>query len=150
MPRGGFGNLIALPLQKTARNEGNSAFINESLQVIEDQWFYLASVRKISRLDVERLVHEAEAKGRVVGIRLEITEEENRTPWKPPIPLPIIDTLPKSIHLVISNEIFIEKETLPPPLLNRLIRIAAFQNPDFYKAQAMRLPPISGKLSPLN
>lgn len=140
LPRGGFGNLIALPLQKTARNEGNSAFIDESLQVIEDQWSYLAEVKKISRLDVERLVHEAEAKGRVVGIRLEIVEEENRTPWRPPVPLPILDTLPKSIHLIISNEIFIEKETLPPPLLNRLIRIAAFQNPDFYKAQAMRLP----------
>lgn len=140
LPRGGFGNLIALPLQKIARNAGNSSFIDESLQVIEDQWSYLAGVKKISRLDVEQLVHEAEAKGRVVGIRLEIAEEENRMPWKPPIPLPIIDTLPKSIHLVISNEIFIEKEILPPPLFNRLIRIAAFQNPDFYKAQAMRLP----------
>lgn len=140
LPRGGFGNLIALPLQKIARNAGNSSFIDESLQIIDDQWSYLAGVKKISRLDVERLVHEAEAKGRVVGIRLEIVEEENRTPWKPPIPLPILDTLPQSIHLVISNEIFIEKETLPPPLLNRLIRIAAFQNPDFYKAQAMRLP----------
>lgn len=140
LPRGGFGNLIALPLQKTARNEGNSAFVDESLQVIEDQWSYLAGVKKISRLEVERVVHEAESKGRVVGIRLEIVEEENRTPWRPPVPLPILDTLPKSIHLVISNEIFIEKETLPPPLLNRLIRIAAFQNPDFYKAQAMRLP----------
>ena len=94
---------------------------------------------KISCLDIERLVHEADAKGRVVGIRLEIVEEESRTPWKPPVPLPIIDTLPKSIHMIIRNEIFIEKETLPPPLLNRLIRIAAFQNPDFYKAQAMRL-----------
>lgn len=140
LPRGGFGNLIALPLQKIARNAGNSSFIDESLQIIDDQWSYLAGVKKISRLDVERLVHEAEAKGRVVGIRLEIVEEENRTPWKPPIPLPILDTLPQSRHLVISNEIFIEKETLPPPLLNRLIRIAAFQNPDFYKAQAMRLP----------
>ncbi|WP_367607165.1 hypothetical protein [Legionella sp. W05-934-2] len=96
---------------------------------------YLAGIKKITRFEIEQLVNEAEAKGRVVGIRLEITEEENRTPWKATVPLPIIDTLPKKIHLVISNEIFIEKESLPSPLLNRLIRIAAFQNPDFYKAQ---------------
>ena len=140
LPRGGFGNLIALPLQKAARHAGNSVFIDEQLQVIEDQWAYLAGVKKATRFAIDQLVSEAEAKGRVVGIRLEIVEEENRTPWKPPVPLPIIDTLPKTVHLIISNEIFIEKESLPSPLLNRLIRIAAFQNPDFYKAQAMRLP----------
>ncbi len=108
LPRGGFGNLIALPLQKSARNEGNSVFIDEQLQVIEDQWTYLAGIKKITRFEVEQLVGEAEAKGCVVGIRLEIIEEENRTPWKPPVPLPIIGGLPKTLHLVISNEIFIE------------------------------------------
>ena len=140
LPRGGFGNLIALPLQKSARNNGNSVFIDDELHVIEDKWTYLASIKKITRYEIEQWVNEAEAKGRVVGIRLDIVEEENRTPWKPPVPLPIIDELPKKLHLVISNEIFIEKEALPSPLLNRLIRLAAFQNPDFYKAQAMRLP----------
>ena len=83
---------------------------------------------------------EAEAKGRVVGVRLEVVEEENKTPWKQAVSLPVVENLPKKLHLVLSNEVFIEKEMLPAPLLNRLIRIAAFQNPDFYKAQAMRLP----------
>ena len=140
LPRGGFGNLIALPLQKMSRNQGNSVFIDEQLQVIDDQWTYLASIKKISRSDVEHLVEEAEAKGRVIGVRLDIAEEENRTPWRPPLQLPILGELPKKLNLVVSNEIFIEKEALPPALLNRLIRLAAFQNPDFYKAQAMRLP----------
>ena len=140
LPRGGFGNLIALPLQKAARQMGNSVFIDEQLHVIEDQWAYLDGIKKIPRLAVEQLVGEAEAKGRVVGVRLEIVDEENRTPWKPPVPMPIMDILPKTLHLVVSNEIFIAKEALPSQLLNRLIRIAAFQNPEFYKAQAMRLP----------
>jgi len=140
LPRGGFGNLIALPLQKLARNQGNSVFIDENLQAISDQWAYLANIKKISRHNIERLVDEADAKGRVVGVRLDIAEEENRTPWRPPISMPSLDELPKKLHLVMSNEIFIEKESLPPALVNRLIRIAAFQNPDFYKAQAMRLP----------
>ena len=140
LPRGGFGNLIALPLQKAARNNDNSVFIDEQLQVIGDQWTYLASIKKISRVVVEHFVEEAEAKGRVVGVRLDIIEEENRTPWKPPTSLLIVGELPKKLNLVMGNEIFIAKEALPPALLNRLIRIAAFQNPDFYKAQAMRLP----------
>jgi hypothetical protein len=40
---------------------------------------------------------------------------------------------------VIANQIFIAKDGLPPSLRNRIIRLAAFQNPEFYKAQAMRL-----------
>ncbi len=140
LPRGGFGNLIALPLQKKSRKDGNSVFVDDQLQVIPDQWAYLSNLKKIPRGDIERLVMEAEAKGRVVGVRLDVSEEENPTPWRP-LPLPSnIENLPKKLTLVVGNEIFIEKEKLPPMLLNRLIRLAAFQNPEFYKAQAMRLP----------
>ena len=139
LPRGSLGSLIALPLQKTARQAGNSLFIDEQLQIINDQWAYLAGIKKITRFEVEQLVNQAERKGDVVGIRLDIIEEKNRTRWKPLLPLPMIGILPKTVHLIISNDIFIEKESLSPPLLNRLIRIAAFQNPDFYKAQMMRL-----------
>lgn len=48
--------------------------------------------------------------------------------------------LPESVHLVLANQIFLAKTDVPQPLVNRLIRLAAFQNPEFYKAQAMRLP----------
>jgi hypothetical protein len=39
----------------------------------------------------------------------------------------------------MSNRVYIEKRELPSAMLDRLIRIAAFQNPEFYRAQAMRL-----------
>ena len=52
----------------------------------------------------------------------------------------IKEPLPEKIDLVLGNQIYIEKEGLPPSLKNRLIRLAAFQNPEFYKAQSMRLP----------
>lgn len=138
LPRGGFGNLIALPLQKSARLQKNSVFIDEYLQPYDDQWAYLADIKKITVSKIESVVKTAESKGRIVGVKIDI-EEENRTPWRPTTQLPPIE-LVNNIHLVISNEIFIEKELLPKSLLNRLIRIAAFQNPEFYKAQAMRLP----------
>jgi hypothetical protein len=48
--------------------------------------------------------------------------------------------LPKQLELVLGSEIFIAKELLPPALRNRLIRLAAFQNPEFYRAQALRRP----------
>src|SRR5207253_10552974 len=48
--------------------------------------------------------------------------------------------VPANLELVFGNEIYIAKDGLPPGLRNRLLRLAAFQNPEFYKAQAMRLP----------
>lgn len=139
LPRGGFGNLIALPLQKAARHQKNSVFINEHLQPYDDQWAFLADIKKITVSEIEDMVSAAESKGRIIGVKINIDEEENRTPWRSAPEFPAIE-LVNAIHLVISNEIFIEKEPLPKSLLNRLIRIAAFQNPEFYKAQAMRLP----------
>ena len=47
--------------------------------------------------------------------------------------------LPPMLELVLANQIYIAKEGLHPGLRNRLLRLAAFQNPEFYKAQAMRL-----------
>ncbi len=144
LPKGGFGNLIALPLQKKARNLGNSVFIDEKLIAYEDQWVFLSNLHKISRLEVENIVAKAESKGRVVGVRLDIADEDQNTPWNLPpsrrSPNPPIGNVPKSLELVIGNQIYIAKESLSPGLRNRLIRLAAFQNPEFYKAQAMRFP----------
>jgi superfamily II DNA or RNA helicase/very-short-patch-repair endonuclease len=144
LPKGGFGNLIALPLQKKARVLGNSVFVDENLMAYEDQWVFLSNLHKISRLEVENIVAKAEAKGRVVGVRLDIADEDQNTPWNLPpsrrSPSPPIGNVPKSLELVIGNQIYIAKEALSPGLRNRLIRLAAFQNPEFYKAQAMRFP----------
>ena len=52
---------------------------------------------------------------------------------------PIGGDLPASLELVLGNEIYIAKDGLVPGLRNRLSRVAAFENPEFYKTQAMRL-----------
>ena len=51
----------------------------------------------------------------------------------------IKDPLPSTVRVVVSNLVYVEKRELPPSMLDRLIRIAAFQNPEFYRAQVMRL-----------
>src|SRR5437867_4439429 len=68
LPHGGFGNLIALPLQKKARASGNSVFLNEEMVPHADQWTFLSMVQKIGRVTIENLVRDAERKGRVVGV----------------------------------------------------------------------------------
>jgi superfamily II DNA or RNA helicase len=144
MPKGGFGNLIALPLQKKPREDGNSLFLDEDCIPYADQWAFLSSIRRMSLNEVGAIVDEAERRGRVVGVRMVITDEVDDEPWTAPPSRrrkepSITEPLPEDITLVISNQIYIEKEGLPAALRNRLIRLAAFQNPEFYKAQAMRL-----------
>jgi hypothetical protein len=67
LPHGGFGNLIALPLQKQPRDLGNSVFLNDQMVPHEDQWSFLSSVQRMTRTNVEDLVRDAERRGRVVG-----------------------------------------------------------------------------------
>jgi superfamily II DNA or RNA helicase/very-short-patch-repair endonuclease len=145
LPPGGFGNLIALPLQKRPRESGNGVFLDERMTPYLDQWEFFSSIHKISRGEVEEVVRLAEAKGKVIDVRLVPEgDEEEATPWMAPPSrrrkdTPIAGPLPKTLELTLANQIYIEKEVLPPALRNRLIRLAAFQNPEFYKAQAMRL-----------
>jgi superfamily II DNA or RNA helicase/very-short-patch-repair endonuclease len=145
LPQGGFGNLIALPLQKQPRELGNSVFLDEQGLPYSDQWAFLSGVRKIDRSTVEEIVRDAERRGRIVGVRMALADEEDAEPWamspsRPRKELPIAGPLPESLELTLGDQIYIAKDQLPPGLRNRLLRIAAFQNPEFYKAQAMRLP----------
>ncbi|MCA9322740.1 MAG: restriction endonuclease subunit R, partial [Planctomycetes bacterium] len=147
MPQGGFGNLIALPLQHGPRQEGNSGFLDDNFVAIPDdqQWAFLARVRRIDPLTVERIASEATRTGSVVGVRLtDESDEDDATPWsrtpsgKPCAPL-ITGPLPARVAAVLAQRLFVEKAGLPSPLLNQMKRLAAFQNPEFYKKQSMRL-----------
>jgi superfamily II DNA or RNA helicase/very-short-patch-repair endonuclease len=144
MPHGGFGNLIALPLQKRAREEGNSMFLDDSLTPWPDQWSFLAGLQRFPRDHAERIVEDADRRGRVLGVRLPPAEDGEDEPWIT-VPSrrhqdpPIVGPLPDAIEIIQANQLYIEKEGLNPGWRNRLLRIAAFQNPEFYKAQAMRL-----------
>jgi superfamily II DNA or RNA helicase len=148
-PRGGFGNLIALPLQREPRQHGNSVFLDEDLNPYPDdqQWSVLASARLISLATVERIASEAARAGAVVGLRIPEAvddEEEDAAPWtrapsRAPRVRPINGPFPSRVTAVLAQRLFVAKEGLPSPLLNQIKRIAAFQNPEFHKKQCMRL-----------
>ena len=145
LPKGGLGNLIALPLQKRSREIGNSIFLDEQCLPYPDQWAFLSKIAKIERPVIDAIVRQADASGRVVGVRLDLGDGDETTPWTAPPSRrrrepPIGEPLPKNLELTLGDQVYIAKEGLPPSLRNRLIRLAAFQNPEFYKTQAMRLP----------
>ena len=136
MPRGGFGNLIALPLQWEPRQQGNSVFVDDSFVPYPDQWAYLASLRRLSSQEVQEVADKAVRKGQVVGLRLPSDGDEEQAPWErsPSGRIPVQQIkgkLPKKVTAVLAQRIFIEKKGLPAPLINRIKRLAAFQNPEF-------------------
>jgi len=141
MPKGGFGNLIALPLQKQPREQGFSLFVDDSLAPYPDQWAFLTSVQTMPPGRIAPAISRASGGAHPLDVAF-IAEEDQREPWKrPTTPLDKLPgPLPERLSVTLANQIYFEKAQLPQPLANRLIRLAAFQNPEFYRAQAMRLP----------
>lgn len=141
MPKGGFGNLIALPLQKQPRESGCSVFADTEMRPYPDQWGFLASIQPMAVRDIEPTI--LRATGGVHPLDVTFIDDEDLTkPWKRQITSTnkLAGQTPKSLTVTLANLIYFEKAQLPQVLVNRLIRLAAFQNPEFYKAQAMRMP----------
>ena len=136
MPKGGFGNLIALPLQGQARKKGNSEFVDESFFLYPDQWEYLSGIEKVSNIRLQSLISELNGSAELGEL---ITDDEK--PWKQSvIPELSQDDFPTTVNITKANMLYIEKKGISEKALNKLKRTAAFKNPDFYRSQAMRLP----------
>ena len=140
MPKGGFGNLIALPLQKHARENGFSVFVDASLRPYQDQWAFLASIEPMAPHDIEATILRATGGTHPLDVTF-IDDEDLATPWKREAitSKKLAGAMPEALVVTLANLIYFEKSALPQALANRLIRLAAFQNPEFYKAQAMRM-----------
>jgi len=140
MPKGGFGNLIALPLQKWPRENGCSVFVDTELRPYPDQWGFLASIQPMPVHDIEPTILRATGGVHPLDVTF-IDDEDLAKPWKRQSMSTknLSGQMPKSLTLTLANLVYFEKVQLPQALANRLIRLAAFQNPEFYKAQAMRM-----------
>lgn len=143
LPRGGFGNLIALPLQRKARRQGNSVFVDEAFTPFDDQWAFLARLPRIPAETVALVAREAVRLGRVLGVRFAPMKDDDEPPWsRPPSRArsrPVLQgPLPAKIDAVLGQRVFVERRGLSPALLAEIRRLASFQNPVFYEKQAMR------------
>ena len=134
LPDGGFGNLVALPLQGKARKDKNSVFVDEDFNVCPDQWEFLQNIRKISEVTIDGLI---EKHCSPLG---ELTKSSENKPWEVPTAESIVKSdFPSSITLTRANMLYIPLAGLSAKVVNHFKRMAAFHNPEFYAKQSMRL-----------
>ena len=137
IPKGGFGNLIAL---LKPREEGFTVFVDSDLRP-HPEWEFLASIKPTSPQDIEPTILRATDGAHPLDMPTFVDDEDLATPWRRATrpPSRTKGAMPKSLTETMANLVYFEKAELPRPLANRLIRLAAFQNPEFYRAQATRL-----------
>lgn len=137
VPKGGFGNLIALPFQGQAQRDGNTLFVDESFVPYPDQWAYLASLPKITPEELAAYLGKLCAGGEL-GTLL---EAERPKPWPEKRKRRSLarGDFPAQARLMISDLLYVDKAGFSQKALNAVKRLAAFRNPEFYKKQAMRL-----------
>ena len=136
LPEGGFGNLVALPLQGKARKEGNSVFVDENFVAYENQWDYLLEIKRISEVTVDSIL----AKHATASELGELSTTSESKPWETPVPQKIAhNDFPALPVLIRSNMLYIPLQGFSAKVVNHLKRIASFKNPEFYARQRMRL-----------
>ena len=146
LPRGGFGNLIALPLQAEPRKIDNSSFVNDDWVPYEDQWAYLSSIGRISRATIEVLLQRARNEHRLLLPNAQSVSDSDK-PWS--FFLPLLSTgeqIPSDaslssvadVRVVLANRVYVEQRNLTPDVRCKLMALASFNNPEFYKKQRMK------------
>lgn len=139
LPKGGFGNLIALPLQREAREQGNTLFLDEQLEPYADQWAYLDTLPLIDAQRLDDLLAAGERDSQLLSMGAE--SPDDATPWRPARPLTdrlATTTLPGAVHATLAQRLYVKRTDLPPPLHDALRRLACFSNPKFFELQRMR------------
>ncbi|MDQ8181959.1 DEAD/DEAH box helicase family protein [Pelagicoccus sp. SDUM812005] len=136
MPRGGFGNLIGLPLQWSRRKSGCTVFVDTNLFVFEDQWATLAKtpcywehhirtalerfveISPIEECSPEDIAVVSLTGGKLGGAAVKIPD------WR----------------VELRESLLIPEEGLPDEFIAKIIRLATFPNPEFFEKQRMRFP----------
>lgn len=135
MPEGGFGNLVALPLQGQARKRRNSVFVDGDFLAYKDQWAFLYNINKVKDTEVDMLLNL-----HVCAELGALTTSSESKPWVTPIPQDISKgDFYSEIEITKADKIYIPLKAVSAKVLNHLKRIASFKNPEFYSKQALRL-----------
>ena len=147
MPKGGYGNLIALPLQGHSVKQGHSVFVDDDFRPFDDQWAYLSSVQKLKEKDLNRAVKELLAITGDFHVRRNEDDENkqvssivkssfNGEPKKEIIK----EDFSGTVQITLSNQIYIKKKGISEHALGIMRRTAVFLNPEYFKKLRMHLP----------
>lgn len=128
------GNLIALPLQGKALQDGNSAFIDGNWNAYPNQWETLFNKPRLSQGFLEEKIKEWS--NTIDNIAANAAESDREKPWNRMQHFNKNDVEGK-LHIVLSNGIYVDNTNLKAAMQNRIRRMAAISNPVFYKNQAI-------------
>ncbi|MDW7656783.1 MAG: DEAD/DEAH box helicase family protein [Bacillota bacterium] len=138
LTKDGLGNLIALPLQGQTARAGNTCFVDAEFNRYTDQWYFLSHVHRFSEAEIDELIGSLSEETEL-GELSDLSDNEQKKPWnreKKVILGP--EDFPLTLTVTLSNGIYIPTQGLSQRALNKMKRLAAFPNPEFYKKQAMR------------
>jgi superfamily II DNA or RNA helicase len=134
LPKGGFGNLVALPLQGMARRSGNSVFVDESFTVYPNQWNLLSSVAKLSGDELSAMLEQH-------NLSLELSYSSESKPWETPKPDSIsFEDFNGTINIVRANGIYVPIRSVSGKVIRHLKGLASFRNPKYYELLNARKP----------
>lgn len=134
LPKGGLGNLIALPLQGKALKDGNSAFIDRNWNAYPNQWEILWSKPRLSQEFIETKIREWRTT--IEDTLTADVNEDREKPWEKNRGFSNADVDGK-MHLTLSNGIYVDSTNIRVALQNKIRRMAAISNPVYYKNQAI-------------
>lgn len=140
LPEGGLGNLVALPLQGRAVKNGNSVFVDEKWQPYHEQWSVLKNTGKLS----EAFINEKLSSwGNKYSISNSESDNEaprqlsiNETPWENRSGFEKSDT-EGPVRIVLADKVYVDKTGIKPRLQNKIRRLAAYNNPEYFRNQGM-------------
>jgi superfamily II DNA or RNA helicase len=146
LPAGGFGNLIALPLAKNPRQQGNTLFLNEQMEPVEDQWSYLSEIPRLSRAGLERTLARIAPLAPLTSSAHGDPAPDHDSALKGDAA--VLDlSHPRIRNGMLSGEVTVRLDTqihvprsLPAPILAGLRRLATFPNPIFHDKLRLRFP----------
>ena len=133
LPKGGYGNLIALPFQNEPSKYGNTLFIDRNFILIKNQMQYLSSIHKLTEIEVFEKIKQLS--NETIDISHEIIDMQNEVKVKSKNNI----DYPKSIKVILKDMVYIDKANLDGVVKNSFRRLATFANPEFYKKQKLRM-----------
>ena len=136
IPKGGFGNLIALPFQGKSARLGNTVFVNRRFEPIENQIEVLINIKKMKYEEIYEFVDKYKDDD-YKEFDIQELENEEELPQKDNLKDIIFSN---NIQCMIENQIYINKSNLLPKEITYLKRLASFTNPKFYELQKLRMP----------
>lgn len=133
LPKGGYGNLIALPFQNEPSKYGNTIFIDRNFMKVRNQLEYLKSIHKLTESEVLDTIEKLSNETIDIGHEIVNMNKEVLTKTKNKI------NYPKSIKVILNDMVYIDKAGLDSIVKNSFRRLATFANPEFYKKQSLRM-----------